>query len=79
MKHREDHIADAAEEEHNLRDEAIRDLLVESGLIVEENLMGPGFYVGDPNEPEDQVFTIHESDAYIILGDMQRDYLNSLA
>ena len=46
-------------------------------LRVNENQNGPGFYVGDKDDPEMMEFAMNEDEAYRILEDMEIEYFEN--
>ncbi len=46
-------------------------------LGVHDNETGPGFYVGDLDDPESMEHTFDENDAYDILEEMKEEYFNN--
>ena len=75
---RESYEADAWYEMEDQRQAGIDAILEDCGLGVIEPVDGPGYYVGQIDDPENQVWFMHEKEAYDELKCQQDEYLDDM-
>lgn len=69
-------IADGHEDIACQRQESIDEMT--SHLEVHDNETGPGFYIGDKDDPENMEHSFNEVNAYEILEAMKEEFVNDM-
>ena len=72
----ESHESDAAEERADMIAEA--KAAATEHLQVHDNVTGPGFYIGDRDDPETMEWALREDKAYEILEHIKDEYLENM-